>query len=710
MHDFVHLLYPAAIKPGKNQMFLQRSDIGNTTVCKKQFFHSLCCAITIFIICLSSPNLYAQAKISITKEINVADTTAILQLITKGSSLTDQSPNDALKYLNTALEKSREISYTKGIALASLKIGNWYFGNDNNKSIELGRQALINFEKGNWENADNKAEAHLLLAESYDEKGQTDSSAYFYYLLGGEMESGNINNPEFAVVVFTKLTIFWINMDYGTVSNIEYLKTIQRFVEKAKASAKQIKDADDARSSVYFIQAAYYQAIEKFDSARSFYLQYLSERERIKKITTPRKISTLFNIADTYLQEENPVEAMKYINEIKNIGRDPEKTKYLAFYITFIDFLTAKALFQLKQYAATIALLDKTHEELKKTGSHLRNEIVESYKISADSYEAMGNLEKALEHKNIYLKLYDSLSKKNKIDMISRLEIRYGMAEKDKALALQKLRLSEVDSSIRNKNFWIIGISLFAFLGMAIFALWRNKNISKQKIQQQQIDNLQQKIKIERLNASIAGEQKERTRMARELHDGIGGLLSAAKMNFELAKKKITPENKADFMDGMQLLEEAGTELRQAAHNLMPEILLQEGLSAATESFCERLSSKSETKISFQSFGKQHYRGQQTDLIIYRIIQELVHNIVKHAKAKTAVVQINFHPDESLSITVEDDGIGMPENGTSDSYGMGLKNIADRVKELNGKIDIQSTAGKGAGFYLEFQMENMETS
>jgi two-component system NarL family sensor kinase len=684
-------------------MFLEKLIISPRAFCKKAAFfqRAFLIGILLFIKTLSG---YCQVD----KEGGM-DTSSILRLIEKATGLTDKSPDQALQYLNEALKKSAKTGFDKGVALASIKMGKWYFGSNNDKSIQLARSALEKFEKNTWGTIEHKAEAHLLLAESYDEKGQTDSSAYFYYLLGAEMEAGNINDPEFAVVVFTKLTIFWVNLDYGSVSNKEYLKTIQRFVEKANSSAKKIADQDDGRSSVYFIQGAYYHGIRQFDSARYFYKRYIDEREHLKKLGVQRKISTLFNIADTYLQQEEPDEAMKYISEIKEIGKDSAKTKYLAFYITFIDFLTAKALYQQKQYAAAIALLSRTHEELKKTGSHFRNEIVESYKISADSYEAMGNYKKALEQKNIYLELYDSLSKKDKIDMISRLEVRYGIAEKDKELALQKLTLTEVNNSNRNKNFLLVGISLFAFLIVVIFALWRNRNVSTQKLQLQKIDNLQQKIKIERLNASIAGEQKERTRMARELHDGIGGLISASKMNFELAKKKIPQESVADFADGLKLLEEAGIELRQAAHNLIPETLLQEGLSAAVAAYCERLSSKGTTTISFQSFGEQQHTGQSYDLTIYRIIQELVHNIVKHARAKTAMVQLNFHPDNSLSITVEDDGIGMKQDG-SHADGMGLKNIHNRVKELNGTLEVKSETGKGTGFYLDFQPENLETA
>ncbi len=665
-------------------------------------------AVAIFLI-VNIPLFTLAQPNELNNETTIADTNTILNLINTGSSLTDKLPNEALGYLNEALGKSRELNYPKGIALSSAKLGKWYFGNDIGKAIGLGRQALNSYENSQWRTVENIAEVHLLLAESYDESGQTDSSAYFYYLLSDEMDAGNITDPNFAIAIFTKLAIFWMNIDNGT-PNKEYVKTTERLVEKAKLVSKQIKDTADANSSVYFIQGAFYQGTRKFDSARYYYLNYITARERLNKLRITRKISTLFNIADTYLQENNPADAMEYINKIKEIGKDPQNTQFLAFFLKLIDFLTGKALFQQKQYGEAIALLSTTQEELKKTGNHFRVEVVESYKILAESYEALHAYEKALEYKNLYLTMYDSLTKKDKVDMITRLEIRYRISEKDRELAIQKLTLSDIESKVRYKNFWIIGILLFSLIGVLVFALWRNRNIAKQKLQQQSINNLQQKIKIEGLHASISGEEKERTRMARELHDGIGNLLSAAKMNFEILKNKIPAENKPDFADGVELLEIAGSELRQVANNLMPGILLEEGLAEAVAAFCERIASKSNTRITFQSFGVQKNIGQVTDLAVYRILQELIHNIVKHARAKTALVQINFLDDGDMSITVEDDGAGIPDASLLNSKGMGLKNIKDRIKELGGKVDIQSSAGKGTGFYIEFHNENIEVA
>jgi signal transduction histidine kinase len=645
----------------------------------------------------------ASAQERVVIKNSIRDTTEILKLIEKGITVTDESPKEALTYFAQALENSKAINYENGEALASAKLGRWYFGNDVGKSIELANNALQIFQKNKHEPLDKITDMHLLLAEAYDEQGKKDSSAYYYYLLGEEMDAGNITDPEFAVKVFTKLTIFWVNLDYGSVINEDYKKTIQRFLEKAKQASTRIKNSEDAVSSVYFLEGAYFHGLKNFDSARYYYRKYISERTRLKKLNITRKISTLFNIADTYLQENRPTEALIYINEIKEIGRNPQNTKYLAFYLSLIDLLMAKANYQLKDYRTTVNILDKALADLKLTGTHFRNEVVEAYQIYADSYEALGDFKKALQYKNIYSKLYDSISKTDKVDIVNRLEIRNRMAEKDKELAIQTLALSEAKNKVKDKNLWIIVISFFALSGILIFALWRKKNKGKQFLQQERIDNLQQKIKIERLKASIIGEERERTRIGRELHDGIGGLLSVARMNFELAKKEKGNEVNEDFTDGVKLLEEATVELRKAAYNLMPEVLLTQGLSSAVQAFCEKMMSKSKTAISFQSIGTRLEVNSSFDLPIYRIIQELIHNIIKHADAKHALVQLNFEEDGTLNITVEDDGVGLPKDAFEKPLSMGLKNLKERVYDLSGKMDIQSSKETGTSFYLEFE-------
>ena len=662
----------------------------------------------IALLLLFSAKLSAQIDEKQLLQADKFDTASILRLIKEGSRLTDKKPDDALQYFATAEAQSSQLNFLIGLALSNAKIARWYFGNNSDKAIEYSRKALQYFEQSNLSITDEKADVHLLLAETFDEQGKQDSSAYYYYLLSSEIESGNITDAKLSIDLYTKLAIFWINLDYGNSENDEYFSTLKNYVDKAKLAARSLKDSSDAVSSVYFLQGAYFHALQKFDSARYYYQRYVLERERIGLLALPRKISAFTNITDTYLQENKPNEAMQFVNKVERLGDAPQKSKYLVFFMQFNNLLKGKALYQQKHYDEAISLINETLEKLKTTGAHLRTELVDAHKILADSYEATGDYKNALVQKNRYIFLNDSLMKKDKIDMVNRLEIRYRIVEKDKALAEQKLKIASIENRVRSRNVLIGAIVLLALFSIVGFALWRRKNMHKQKLQQERIDNLQQKMEIERLNATIDGEEKERTRIARELHDGIGSLLTAAKMNFEMVRKNSQYEHNPDFIEGIKLLEETASGLRETAHNIMPEILMQEGLSDAVKSFCDRMTGKGGTAISFQTLGRQVEMDASFYLPVYRIVQELIHNIRKHANAATALVQMNFHDDGGLDLTVEDDGAGMDTTVIKNSNGMGLKNISERIKQLGGRIDINSIIGKGTSVYLEFEPEKIK--
>lgn len=659
--------------------------------------------ISIGIVLLSSLSLCAQLENSNAKPVEKFDTATVIQLLKTGVGLMYKNPEEALQLFNKAASQSQQLGFINGLGLSYTRIARWYFGNNSDKAIEYSRMALHYLGKSNSGMDAEKADVHLLLAETFDEQGRQDSSAYYYYLLSDEIESGNITDAFLKIDLYTKLAIFWINLEYDYSVQSEYAQTLRNYVEKAQQAARSLKDSNDAISSVYFLQGAYYHALNKFDSARYYYLLYVAEREKIGYLVLPRKISAYTNTTDTYLRENRPTEAMKYIQMVEKIGEAPGQANYLAFFMQFNNLLKGKALYQLGQYKEAITLTNETIEKLKTTGAHLRSELVDACKTLADSYEAIGDYKNALLQKNRYIFLSDSLMKKDRIDMVNRLEIRYRIVEKDKALAEQKLQIIAIENRIRNRNSLITAIVFVVLFSIIGFGLWRRKNIHKQRLQQERIDNLQQKMEIERLNATIDGEEKERTRIARELHDGIGALLTGAKMNFEIVKKSSQYEHNADFVEGIKLLEETAAGLRETAHNILPEVLMQEGLVTAVRSFCERMAGKGGTLINFQTLGSSTNSGTSYDLPVYRIIQELIQNIRKHAQASTALVQMDFRDDGGIDITVEDDGVGMNVSEAAKSGGMGLHNIQERVKQLGGRIDINSIMGKGTSVYLEFE-------
>lgn len=217
------------------------------------------------------------------------------------------------------------------------------------------------------------------------------------------------------------------------------------------------------------------------------------------------------------------------------------------------------------------------------------------------------------------------------------------------------------------------------------------------------IDAERRAKEVQLLEALREGEEKERGRIARDLHDEISGMIAAAKMHV-IALAQTVPAIGANkgYLQALRLLDEAARQVRNTSHNLMPEVLLESGLSQALSRYCHNISN-AQLQLQYIALEPVTRYAATFELSLYRIIQELINNIVRHAKATKALVQLNAH-GSCLMVTIEDNGIGFNPAATPD--GVGLSSIAKRVAHMNGTIDIQSTLGKGTSIYLEFQAED----
>jgi len=142
-------------------------------------------------------------------------------------------------------------------------------------------------------------------------------------------------------------------------------------------------------------------------------------------------------------------------------------------------------------------------------------------------------------------------------------------------------------------------------------------------------------------------------------------------------------------------------EMRRVAHNMMPEALMKFGLDTALRDFCNDINQSGALKVSYQSIGMQNKEISQNAAIrVYRIIQELVNNVIKHADASMAIVQFS-HDNNRISITVEDDGKGFDPISSVEMQGIGWTNIRSRVEYLKGKLSIRSTPEEGTSIHVE---------
>ncbi|NHN24503.1 sensor histidine kinase [Flavobacterium jejuense] len=258
--------------------------------------------------------------------------------------------------------------------------------------------------------------------------------------------------------------------------------------------------------------------------------------------------------------------------------------------------------------------------------------------------------------------------------------------------------------SIEPLKYFIAGIiieSICFSLGLA----YKIKLINDESIKQKN-DRLkaQHKLEITKLNALIEGEENERNRIAQDLHDGINGDLSAIKFQLMAFKNKLANDVNHDNLDkSIAMIDTTCEQVRTISHNLTPYAISQFGLSRALEQFCKKMHN-SFLLIDYQWFGDDLVLPKSIETSIYRVVQELVQNTIKHANAKEVLVHCN-NLDDNLNITVEDDGKGFDKN--RGMKGIGFKNIENRINYLNAKMEIE-TSSMGTTILINISLKNIQ--
>jgi signal transduction histidine kinase len=321
-------------------------------------------------------------------------------------------------------------------------------------------------------------------------------------------------------------------------------------------------------------------------------------------------------------------------------------------------------------------------------------------------YKMQGNFAAAINALDSFNILNDSIQHKKDADRVEFADARYQAEKKEIEIGqlqaekeVQRLNLLQKNTL----NYVLIAAALL--ISLISFLFFRNFK-QKQKLQQQRIGELETEKQLAATESVLKGEEQERTRLAKDLHDGLGGMLSGIKFSLNNMKGNLimTPDNAQAFERSMDMLDSSIKEMRRVAHNMMPEALVKFGLDTALKDFCNDINQSGALKINYQSIGMENAAVEQTTAItIYRIVQELINNTIKHAAAKTAIVQVT-KSNNQFSITVEDDGKGFNPVILQSAKGIGWTNIQSRVDFLKGTMDVQSDEGKGSSVHIELNV------
>lgn len=319
----------------------------------------------------------------------------------------------------------------------------------------------------------------------------------------------------------------------------------------------------------------------------------------------------------------------------------------------------------------------------------------------------LGNPSAAYDWLKQYTTVADSFFIASTKSEIAALEVKYQTEKKEKEIAFLEEKAKQQQLILeRNQIFkylLISGVLILFLLLLIVYMLYLSKMRKmkeQEKEHEQKLKEIEQAQQLRVYNAMLEGQEIERSRVAKDLHDGLGGMLAGIKLKLStIAGKEEQQKPDMELYKVITQLDQSVNELRRIARNMMPETLLQFGLEPALRDLCASLQTTG-LNIEFQAYGLQNDILQTEQIMIFRVIQELLSNAIRHADAGNILLQCSQNGNMFV-ITVEDDGKGFNPDAPGTKKGTGLSNIRNRVEFLKGKLDIHSVPGEGTIVNIE---------
>lgn len=609
------------------------------------------------------------------------DSNLVHLYINIGQQVELDEPEQAKTWYRKARDLSKKINYREGFVK--------YAANYTavlNQEAKLDSSLIINREAFNVATL---LKNNLLIAKSlanigsaFQHRGQFDSAAHYYEKSKIEFQRAGDQASQARVS----------DMLQNLYSN---LRQIDKAVELGEAALAYFRTSDDiiARGLVLSNLGMNYTRAIKFDQAGAAFREALGiARETGYK---QLEVSTLLNMGDLLMNQRKTDSMRPYYERAIQLAQETGsiESESIGHRGLGLHYLFAKNYPDSYKHHKKALELSEEHEL---TFTHIMN--LES--MSSLMYAMQDPLagEKFLTEST---HLRDSLVGEESRNTVAQFEQLYESEKKQSQIRLQLEQLKRKDTL---NYFLAAGAGALIVISLLSYRNYRHKQL----LQKKRIEELETEKQLAATEAILKGEEQERTRLAKDLHDGLGGMLSGIKFSFQNMKENLvlTADNAQAFERSIDMLDSTIKEMRRVAHNMMPEILLKYGLDVALKEFCNEIDRTGAVSVTYQSIGTEQLTLEQTiALTVYRMVQELVNNAVKHSGAQHIVVQLHAAEQEKLlSITVEDDGKGFSTEQLNYAKGMGWSNIYHRVEFLKGKIDLNTAPGKGTSVLIEIAL------
>lgn len=642
--------------------------------------------------------------------------------------------------------ENRLINCNDSLAIIFITVlSNEYYAYDTAKSSVYIERAKVLSKKLNWDRAYALYYYHRGIlkqyASQYDQAGLSYDSAIIYY--NKEIERLKTKEEKDLIALekssaLSEKAANLMKIGRGAESIPIYLDALELW----KASNQPRKA--EAIGTYYEKIATSYYDMKQFDKALEY--DKLSLEYRSQSTNEEAIASSYVFVCDDFIALKQLDSCLVYLNRAKPIVEQLNNHRInVQYYNKLAQISMAK-----KEYRAAIIHYEKCVSEA--TITHSKIQIISNQRMIAVCYVRLGEYSTARKYLLMalptaiagghfkskieilqdlatteekdnnpaaaykYLKevvaLRDSLNMENTKRSIAEIENKYQAAEKSKTI-LQLEKDKQIQQlSIKQKsvyNYFLLAL-IAALLIAAVLAYRNNRQRSflikkETELQNQKIRELEKDKQLVAVDSMLKGQEDERSRLAKDLHDGLGGLLSGVKFSLRNMKDNLimTPDNMTVFERSLDMIDTSIKELRRVAHNMMPEMLTKFGLDEAVKEYCNSVNTTNLLTVKYQSVGMETRVESPIEIIVYRIVQELLNNTLKHAAATDVFVQL-VRESNRLSIVVEDNGKGFDTTLVTESKGAGWMNIRSRVDYLKGQLDIHSEPGKGTLVNIEIPL------
>lgn len=555
-----------------------------------------------------------------------------------------------------------------------------------------------------------KCEAQSWMGNIYFDQGKNDSSLFFFNEAlailkdhpDKKREVETLNNIanifritakyDTAMVIYTNLLKYYESVNdiekqgklLGNIGSLYYTAGNQDKAKEYTLKSLEIqrKTSDKRGTAVSLVNLSVF-ALNKGDFQEG--IKYGDEAlSLLKDIDKNYYAAALVRVGYCYYMTGNKDKAIEYTHTAIEIYQENKNVRgMMEAYRQEGDYLIES-----KRYTEAMAL-GKEALQVADTSNRLDMRLL--YDMLKRSAIWLNHPEEAILYSQKQLEMKESDLNQEWAGKIAETDAKYNTEKKE-------LEISVLKAQKKTNN--VLIVSLLAILAAgagAGYFIYKNQK-QRQLLATQRIKELEQEKQITATQSLLEGETTERARLSRDLHDGLGGMLSVAKLKMTSMKGNMTipEENVASFNSAIDLLDTSIKELRRVAHNLMPESLMKYGLNTALSDFCF-----STEKVKYHFFGQDRRPDEKTEIATYRIVNEIVNNALRHSEATEINVQLVI--DESrLHVTVEDNGKGFDPAIVEAGGGNGLRNIRQRVTALNGNLEISSAPGKGTEVNIEF--------